>query len=318
MSSCNHSHATAGHNGTRQLALVMSLVFVYLLAEIIGGWWTNSLSLLADAGHMFSDLAALALSLWVSWLKRQPASGQKTYGYHRAEILGALANGALLLLVAGGILRESWDRLQHPHDILGVPMLLIAIGGLAINAISLKILHGSHQHDLNMQGAWLHVLGDTLGSVAVIIAAALVTSFGWEWADPVASMIVCVIIVYSSWNLVKESLGILMEFAPSDLPVSDVESAIREVPGVQDVHCLHIWTIASGLRSISAHVVFATDTDSEQVLEQVHQLLADRFRAQHLTLQVETTDFGPCSTGVCCAIDARPRSADAEHDSHHH
>ncbi|MCA9079384.1 MAG: cation transporter [Planctomycetaceae bacterium] len=302
MSHCSHHYDHAhdhSHANRRRLTWTMGLVSLYFLAELIGGWWTNSLSLLADAGHMFSDLAALGLSLWVARLRLQPSGGQRTFGYHRAEILGALVNGALLLLVAGGILRESWERLQHSQDVLGPQMFGIAIGGLIVNLLSLSILHGGHQHDLNMRGAWLHVLGDTLGSVAVIVAAILVWCCGWTWADPVASLLVCLIIIFSSWNLVQESLSILMEHAPADVPVPEVAAAIKELPGVRDIHCLHIWTIATGLRSLSAHIVLEPDQPAEPLLEDLHRLLAERFGTQHLTLQIETEGFSGCEAGSC-------------------
>lgn len=297
MSQCDHQHAHAASDDQRRLILIMGMVTAYLLAEIVGGLWTNSLSLLADAGHMFSDLAALGLSLWVARFKLRAAGGQYTYGFHRAEVLGALANGATLMFVAGGIVWESWERLQQPQEILGSYMLWIAVGGLAVNLASLSILHGGHQHDLNMRGAWLHILGDTLGSVAVITAAGLVWCWNWTWVDPVASLLVCAIIVFSSWNLLRESAGILMEYAPSDILVPEVEAAIRAFPGVNDVHCLHVWTIASGLRAITAHVVLSPNVTDPSLLADLQGLLESRFSAQHVTLQIEPVGFSGCHDG---------------------
>ena len=291
MSECKHHHE---HRATKQLSFTMFLVAVYFLAELIGGWWTGSLALLADAGHMFSDLAALGISLFAAWLSAQKSSSQNTFGYHRAEILAALANSALLLLVSGGIIHEAWDRLHDPHQILAGPMLWIAIGGLIINLISLKLLHAGHQHNMNLRGAWLHVLGDTLGSIGVIVAAWLVWQFNWTWADPVASAIVCVLILYSSWNLMTDAIGVLMENAPGDIDVDSVRQQLLNMPNVVDVHCLHIWTIASGLRSLSAHVVFESGFKQSDTLTSMHDSLKKSFPLEHITLQFEEVGKTSC------------------------
>ena len=272
----------------------MVLVLLYFFAEAIGGWWTGSLALLADAGHMFSDLAALGISLGAAWLNSRPASGQRTFGYRRAEIIAALINGALLFLVAGAIVRESWDRWWNPHVILAGPMLLITMGGLIINLISLQVLHGDHDHNLNLRAAWLHVVGDTLGSIAVIVAAILVWLWNWTWADPVASVLVCVIVLYSAGQLVWEAVQILMEYAPPDISVDKVREYLMSLDGVHSVHCLHVWTIASGLRSMSAHVVIEEDRLQPITLDQLHQSLAEQFPSLHLTLQLEPVAFPHC------------------------
>ncbi len=304
--SCSHDHSDSSDSmGTRKPAITLSLVAIYFLAELIGGLWTGSLALLADAGHMFSDMAALAMSLFAAWIAKSKPTPQRTFGFHRAEILAAAVNGASLFVVAGGILHEAWDRLNSPSEILAGPMMWIAIGGLVINLISLKVLHGGHQHSLNVRSAWLHVMGDTLGSVGVIVAAFLVWQFGWTWADPVASVLVCLLILYSSWNLLKESLGILMENAPNDVDVADVEAYLKELPTVREIHCLHVWMIASGLKTLSAHVVVeATEVDSFK-LNEVRLHLHDEYGIEHVTLQVESSSDPICSeteVGSCLIV----------------
>ncbi len=292
MSECNHAHHD---HGTQKLSITLLLVAVYFVAELVGGWWTGSLALLADAGHMFSDMAALGISLFAAWLTTQPSSAQKTFGYHRAEILAALANGALLLLVSGGIIHEAYDRLLSPQQILAGPMLWIASGGLVINLVSLKVLHGGHQHNMNLRGAWLHVMGDTLGSVGVIVAAWLVWQFDWNWADPVASAVVCLLILYSSWNLMTDAIGVLMETAPNNINVADVRSSMLHLAHVQEVHCLHIWTIASGLRALSAHVVVEEGTDANLSLRELQAMLKSAYTLEHVTLQIESTGAYNCT-----------------------
>ena len=297
-----HDHRTARtDHGAGRLKWTLALVAVYFLAELVGGWWTGSLALLADAGHMFSDMAALGISLFAARISDRLPSGQRTFGYHRAEILAALGNGALLLVVAGGIMHEAWERFFAPRTILAGPMLGIALGGLAINLVSLSVLHGGRGHNLNLKAAWLHVLGDTLGSVGVIVAGLLVWARDWLWADPLASVIVCLLILYSAWHLMRDAVDVLMEHAPSDVDVAAVRDVLLAQEVIRDVHCLHIWTIASGLRSLSAHLVLKRSPAAGD-LEQFHQILRERFAVEHITLQLEPAEGQTCpdtDTGAC-------------------
>lgn len=300
-----HVHGPHVHGSGRQagrLWFTLLLVAVYCAAEIVGGFWTGSLALLADAGHMASDMASLMISLFAMWMTRRRPSQQQTFGFYRAEILAALTNGSLLFLVAGGILHEAWERFQSPQPIIAGPMLWIAIGGLLVNLISLGVLHGGRDENLNMRGAWLHVLGDTLGSVTVIAAAWLIWQFGWNWADPVASVLACLLILYSAWHLVNDAAAILMEHAPRDVDVEEVRRQLLSVPHVVDVHCLHIWTISSELRAISAHVVFSTLVPDRQQLLELQTLLRQSFDLKHITLQLEETATAACEnreSGAC-------------------
>lgn len=262
-----------------------------MLAELIGGLLANSLALLADAGHMLSDVASLGLGLFAVWIADRPSPPQQTYGYYRAEILAALANGALLVGVSLFIFVEAFRRLGEPPEVQGPLMLGIAVGGLAINLAGLWILHGEQEHSLNVRGAWLHVLSDALGSLGVIVAAGLVFGFGWNWADPVASIVIGGLVIYSAWRLLAEAVSVLMENAPGHIDVDELHTAMRGIPGVVDVHDLHVWTITSGLESLSAHVVVADGRSHTAVLETIRNVLHDRFGIDHLTIQIEPEDF---------------------------
>lgn len=275
----------------RAMWIVLALVASYMVAEIVGGIASGSLALLADAGHMASDVASLALTLFASWIARRPASPKRTFGYYRAEILAALVNGAALFAIAAFIVVEAVNRLRAPAPIAGATMLAVAAGGLAVNLASLWILSGSRAESLNLRGAWLHVMADALGSVGAITAGVLVWRFGWTWADPVASVVIAVLVVVSSIGLLRQSVHVLMEGAPADVDVDEVRRALSAAPGVAGVHDLHVWTISNGLESLSAHVVTDPDVDSMRVLGDLHDLLSDRFGIDHVTIQIEAA---PC------------------------
>ena len=242
----SHSHNHASNNG-RRLALVLALVSLYMVAEVVGGLLTNSLALLADAGHMLSDAGALALALFALWMARQPASPRRTYGNYRTEILAALANGATLVAVAVYIFIEAFRRFGAPPEVQGAAMMGVAVGASSSTWRGCGFLNAGKSESLNVRGAWLHVLTDALGSVGAILAGALVWAFGWNWADPAASVIIGVLVIYSSWDLLKETVNVLMEGAPGHLDVDEVRDAMRGVAGVRAVHDLHVWTITSGL-----------------------------------------------------------------------
>jgi cobalt-zinc-cadmium efflux system protein len=282
----NHAHDHS-HNPQRLLFIVLALNVVYMFAEAFGGWWANSLALLSDAGHMFADVAALSLSLLAARFASRPATPNKTYGYYRMEILAALANGVTLIGVSLLICYEAYHRLQQAELIQAKIMIPISVGGLIINLISAKVLHGAHEHDLNLRGAFLHVIGDLLGSIAAIIAGLLILWQGWLWADPVFSVLICILIVFSSWRLVTEAVNVLLEGTPSHINIATVEAAMRTVEGVRDIHDLHIWTITSNRHSITAHVIIAEGSNSYQILRELRELLSEKFKLTHSTLQME-------------------------------
>jgi cobalt-zinc-cadmium efflux system protein len=285
-------HARSGDRANRRrLALTLGLSVVYMLAEVAGGLITGSLALLADAGHMLSDAAALGLSLFALWICQRPPTPQRTWGYHRTEILAALANGATLVGISIYVLIEAASRFRHPHPVEAPLMMGIAAGGLAVNLIALRILSGGRADSLNVRGAWLHVLTDTLGSVQAIAAGALIWGFGWSWADPLASVLISLLVLYSAWHLLRETLGVLMEGAPGHIDVDQVRETLCCLPGVAEVHDLHVWTITSGLESLTVHVVVEDRAAHCDMLGQVRALLHDRFGIDHLTVQIEPPAF---------------------------
>ena len=287
-----HSHPHGGANGNRRrLALTLVLSVLYMLAEVFGGLVTGSLALLADAGHMLSDAAALLLSLFALWISQRPPTSKRTWGYHRTEILAALANGATLVGISIYVLVEAVHRFRHPEKVEAPLMMGIAIGGLLVNLISLRILSGGKSENLNVRGAWLHVLTDALGSVQAIAAGALIWAFGWNWADPVASVLISVLVIYSAWDLLRETVGVLMEGAPGHIDVDEVRGTLAGIPGVVAVHDLHVWTITSGMESLSAHVVVENEAAACSTLAQCRSTLHDRFGIHHLTIQVEPVDL---------------------------
>jgi len=292
MNSHSHEHHAENRVGqSRRLAFVLVLAASYMGAEIVGGLLTGSLALLADAGHMLTDVAALSLSLFAIWLAQRPAGVVQTFGYHRVEIIAALANGVALVAVALFIVVEAIERLGNPSEVLGLPMLLVALGGLIVNLIGLFALSGSHGDNLNVHGAWLHVLSDALGSVGAITAGALVWGLGWHWADPVASLLIAGLVVNASWFLLKETVGVLMEAAPSGLDVDEIRSALAGANGVVGTHDLHVWTITSGLVSLSCHVSKTVDVPSRDVLTALQTLLKRDFGIEHVTIQIEPEGF---------------------------
>ncbi len=294
-----HTHQNSRSADRRALAIVLGLVVVYMVAELTGGILTNSLALIADAGHMLSDAAALALSLFAIWVAQRPSDPKRTYGYYRAEILAALANGATLIALSVYIFFEAYHRFVAPPQVMGGAMMGVACGGLAINVASLWLLHSGKSNSLNVRAAWLHVVGDALGSVGAIVAGLLIFSVEWYWADPLASVLIAGLVLYSSWSLVKESVAVLMEGTPKDVNVDHVRDAVMSIDGVSEVHDLHVWSITSGLKSLSAHVVVGDSADQAAMLSQVRQLLHDRFGIQHVTIQIEPAGFKERSSAIC-------------------
>jgi len=299
----NHSHShshgqrSAGSIGKLKIALV--LTGVYMFAEAIGGWLANSLALLADAGHMLTDVAAMALTLAAFWFASRPATARKTFGYYRLEILAAFVNGITLVLISLWVIYEASERWLAPPEIKGAQMTAIAVGGLIINLISAWLLHGDHEHNLNMRGAWLHVMGDALGSVTAIGAGVLILAFGWVWADAVSSVLISLIIIFGAWNLIKESVNVLLEGTPAHINLKAVEDAIRQTENVEDVHDLHVWTITSGMDALSVHIIHRDEVSQKELLRTVRRRLHDEFGIDHLTIQLETFESEPSSAHPC-------------------
>jgi cobalt-zinc-cadmium efflux system protein len=280
----DHGHRTRNR---RALGLVLALTGAYTVCEVVGGWLTGSLALLADAGHMLGDSAALALALVAAWLAGRPATPERSFGYRRAEILAALANGVALAAIAIWVFIEAIGRLDDPPEILGGWMLAVALAGLVVNLVAAGILARAGRDNLNVQAALRHVFADLAGSVGVAVAALVVLATGWEQADPVAGMAIGVLILASSWSIVRDSVAILLEATPAGIDADEVGRRMASVDGVVEVHDLHIWTITSGFPTLSAHVLVRRGDDCHLRRRELERLLRLEFGIEHSTLQVE-------------------------------
>jgi cobalt-zinc-cadmium efflux system protein len=285
-----HRGATAEARSTRALRWALVLTAFILVAEGVGGWLSNSLALLADAGHVLTDAGALGLSLFVAWLAKQPGSSAKTYGYLRWEILAALINGATLLGISVWIVVEAVMRFRNPEPVLGGTMFTVAVIGLVVNGVTVWLLHGVREGGLNLRGAYLHVLGDLLASVGTVIAALVIRYTGWLAADPLASMAITVLIVFGAWQLVRESVDVLLEAAPSHIALDAVRTRLESIPGVESTHDLHVWTVTSGMVAMSVHAIVRDSGHHQGVLERAHDLLTE-MGIQHSTIQLECDEM---------------------------
>ncbi len=283
-----HSHGGHSHGaGKRALAFVFALTTAFLAVEVVGGLLTGSLALLADAAHMASDAVSLGLALFAVWLAERPATPRRSFGYKRAEILAALANGVTLVAVSAWIFVEAFTRLQDPPQILGGWMMAVAVVGLAINVTGAYVLSRSGGESLNVEGALRHVMADLFGSVGVIVAAGVILLTGWRYADPIISVVIGVLILGSSWKLLRESTNILLESTPKDVDAEKVGRKMASIPGVQEVHDLHIWTITSGFPALSAHVLVGASENCHARRRDIEAVLARDFGIEHTTLQVD-------------------------------
>ncbi len=289
-----HHHGDLAHGPQAGHSLLwgVGLTASFALVEALGGWWSGSLALLGDAGHMVSDATALGLAAFAAWVARQAPSARHSYGLVRAEAVAALVNGLFMLLVVAGIAYHAVERLRHPHEVAGGTVMLIALAGLAVNIVVARILHGGAQN-LNTRAALLHVMGDLLGSVAALAAGAIIYFTGWTPIDPLLSLLICALILVSSLRLLRDVLHIIMEGVPPYLALPDVGRAMAAVPGVRSIHDLHIWTLSSGLVALSAHVVVEDMARWESILGELRRLLRERYDIDHATLQPETGDTAP-------------------------
>jgi cobalt-zinc-cadmium efflux system protein len=273
-----------------RLLFALALTGTIAVAEAVGGFITNSLALMSDAGHMFTDISALGLSLLALWFSGKPADLKKTYGYYRMEILSALLNGVLLLGITVVILVEAWERFRSPAEVRLGPMAVVAAIGLLSNLGALAFLHNTHS--MNVRGAFLHVLGDALSSVGVLVGAAVMWLTGWYVVDPLISVLISVVIVVGSLRLVRDAVDVLLEAVPSHVDLSVVKELLLKVQGVRDVHDLHVWTIASGMYALSAHLVVADPTcNNDEILSAVKHEIFDRFGIDHTTIQIESETY---------------------------
>jgi len=284
---------SAGAQHRRALLVTFGLTFTYFIVEVVGGVLTNSLALLADAAHMLTDVGGLGLALFATWISQRPATPKKTYGYYRVEILAALTNAVVLFLLSFYILYEAYRRFQDPPEVQSLPMLAVAIVGLAVNLVGIYNLRRGSKESLNVQGAFLEVVSDTLGSIGVILASLIMFFTGWYYADPIFSVLIGLFILPRTWGLMKQAVNIILEGTPAHINLRAVQEAIRVTPGVADVHDLHVWTITSGMVALSTHVVLADGMslkEGQKVLELLESQLKDRFGIDHTTIQIEVTD----------------------------
>jgi cobalt-zinc-cadmium efflux system protein len=293
----NRREATAG----RPLKITLVIVLVVLVAEVVGGVLSNSLALISDAGHMLTDALALGLSLFAFSLARRPATPTRTYGYHRAEIMAALANGAILVLVSAYIFYEAYQRF-FVTPVIETPLMLVTAGvGLAANLAGMLVLRSSRRGSLNIKAAFWHIIGDTLSSVGVIIAGIIILITGWYIVDPIVAIVIGCVILWGAFRIVREATDILLESVPGHVRIQEVTDTIKDIPGVKDIHDVHIWTITSGIYALSAHLNIEDQmvSESNNIVTRVNDLLAGDYNITHTTLQLECDS---CPTGLVCNL----------------
>ena len=288
----DHSHDHRLEGDRRALAGALALIGAFTVVEVVVGYAGNSLALLADAGHMLGDVGSLALALFAAWLGSRPATPERSFGYRRAEILAALANGVALVAISIWIVVEAVQRFRHPVEPRGGWVLAVGAIGLALNLGAAGLLHRRGSESLNVQGALRHVLADALGSVGVIVAGTVVLVTGWSYADPLVALGIAALVLASSWTILRDSVGILLEATPRGMDAEEIGRAMVEVDGVREVHDLHVWTITSGFASLSAHVLVSPDADCHAKRRELERVLGERFDLTHTTLQVDHAGNG--------------------------
>src|SRR2546426_367419 len=282
---CAH-RAPTREDSSRRLELALVLTGAVTVSAAVGGYLAHSLALLADAGHMLADVAALGLALFVTRVAQRPATPQRTYGLLRLEILAALINGAMLIAIAVGIGIEAWHRFHNPPAVRASLLIGVAAAGLAANLASVRILHHGHDHSLNQRGAYLHVVSDALGALGAIAAGVIILATGWTLADPLISVGIGALILNGAWRLVKESVDVLLEATPTHISLPAVHDRLVSVPGVESVHDLHVWTVTSGVVAMSGHPVVKDPNANQRILEQIQQQMRD-LKIGHVTAQME-------------------------------
>ncbi len=297
----SHEHGNIASERIRALTISLIIVLIIMVVEFVGGILSNSLSLVGDAGHMLVDALALGLSLIAITLARRPTTSTRTYGFHRMEIMAALANGATLVLIAAYIFYEAYNRFSNPPEVKSTLMLVVASIGLVANIAGIWLLKDVRHGSLNIRAAFLHIFGDTISSVGVIVAAVVISLTGWTTIDPIIAVFIGCIILWGAVRLVRESSDILLEAVPSHIQMDKVIEVLKTVPGVQDAHDIHIWTITSGLYALSAHLMITDQSvsSSSEVVRAVNTQLAEQFNIRHTTLQLECQS---CASGLVCEI----------------
>lgn len=315
----DHSHATGGEGNERALWLALSLTGAFMIAEVVAGIVSNSLALISDAAHMFTDTAALAIALVAIRVGKRPSDKKRTFGYYRFEILAAAFNAILLFMVALYILFEAYQRFSNPPAIESTAMLVVASLGLVINLISMRLLSGGKDESLNIKGAYLEVWSDMLGSGGVIVGAIIIKMTGWAWVDSAVAVAIGLWVVPRTWQLLRVSLNILLEGVPEGVDMREIDTALRTVPGVASVHDLHVWAVTSNKVSLTVHVV--TDVRDEQAFEllvTIRKMLAERFDVSHTTVQIERTPCEQADGAHTFNLEAHGPKTNATHVGHRH
>ncbi len=305
----DHEHGhDARHQvgGRRDLLIALSITILMMIAEVIGGLLSNSLALLSDAGHMLTDNLALLLSFFAMKFATMPATERKTFGFFRLEILAALVNGIVLVLISVYIMFQAYLRMVHPQPVQGKLMLIIAVIGLIANIIGALVLFKHSHANLNIRGAYLHIVGDALSSIGVVIGGLIILSTGWYLIDPILSFLISLVIIYGAWALVKESVNVLLESVPSHINIDSVAAEIATVKGVREAYHIHIWTITSGVYALSAHVLINDQpvSGSRDIINEIRELLSKRFNVLHSTIQLECDR---CDMSPMCSLPADVR-----------
>lgn len=294
-----HAHTTAASAGKRHirpLVIAFGLTAAYMVVEFVVGFSVNSLALISDAAHMGTDVLGLGMALAAITLANRKTTAQRTYGLYRLEVLAALANGVLLFGVAGYVIYEAIQRFSDPPEVPGIPLLITAVFGLTINIISFRLLSSGSKESLNLKGASLEVLGDLLGSIGVIVAAIILFTTGWPYADPIIGVGIGLFILPRTWQLTRQALRILLEVAPPNINIAEVTSQVLAIDGVKAVHDLHVWTITSGMESASGHIVVEQGADYPSILTEVRALLREKYHVEHATIQCEPDEFEETQT----------------------
>lgn len=286
-----HGAPTAAGRNKKNLTIVFFLTLFYLIVEVVGGLWTGSLALLADAGHMLTDVAGVGLALLAIRFAERPASPEKTYGYYRVEILAALTNAVVLIFISLYILYEAYQRFKNPPEVESAGMLAVASVGLIVNIVGMFILRSGSKESLNMKGAYFEVLSDMLTSIGVIIAGIIMLTTGWYYADPLISAGIGLFILPRTWSLLKDAVGVLLEGTPSDVNIATVREKLSKLEGVAEIHDLHVWSLTSGVNALSAHAVLAEGSEHDDVLDRVHKCCTSEFKIAHVTAQTERAEF---------------------------
>ncbi|PID03717.1 cation transporter [Sporosarcina sp. P2] len=294
MENHQHNHFAEKREGNKRgLIIALSITTIIMILEFFGGLFTNSLALLSDSGHMLSDASSMALSLMAIWFASRPPSSNKTYGYYRFEILAALFNGVTLFVIAGFIVKEAIQRFNDPPTVASGTMIIIAFIGLAANLLSAVTLlkKADVKENINLKSAYIHIIGDALGSVGAILAGLLMLLFDWYIADPIISMVVALLILKSAWSVLKQSIHILMEGSPLMINKKEVLALLENIKGVENVHDLHIWTITSGLDSLTCHILIGEESDEQVILQKAINLILDNYKIEHTTIQIEKSNL---------------------------